>query len=193
MQRILIRSWATLLLLAIAGCEAQPSNGGRGSLVAGSDIWTRAQYDGFHADCLDHLNTIQNKATRDFLIGSYERFDWNQDDGTLVFSDSGVTKVVAEVQFVGSFSTISNTWLWSWDNATILPQVKQRMFEVREFGERHGIEELSTAKWPATVHDGWAMTAITAKLLDAHGAYRTADGDGFTFLVMTSIRWANEE
>jgi len=35
------------------------------------------------------------------------------------------------------------------------------------------------------------MVSIAAFLLSARGAYRTPKGNGFTFMVMTNVRWAS--
>ena len=165
----LIRFTVAFALFTLLGCDSQSSMDEQRQSRAESDVWTDQQFDAFESDCYDYLNAMQEQAKQEFSLGSYERFDWNQESGTLVFSDDGVPKVVADIQFVGSISTTSNTWLWSWDNATILPKVKQRLTEVRQFGERHGIKQLTTAKWAATEKDGWAMTAISAKILNAMG------------------------
>jgi len=154
------------------------------------ETWTDNQYADFVRDAYQYLNAAQDAAKQDFAIGTYQRYDWDQSKGTLVFSNQGVPKVVVDVQFVGSFSKQTNTWLWSWDNATLLPSVKDKILEVRKFGERHGLSELTTAKWKATEEDGWAMTAVAAKILQAKGAYRSPDGNGCTFLIFTDIRWA---
>ena len=34
------------------------------------------------------------------------------------------------------------------------------------------------------------MTSIAAYLLDAKGAYRTPDDNGFTFMIFTDVQWA---
>ena len=96
----------------------------------------------------------------------------------------------AEIQFVGSISTVSNTWLWAWANPTVDAALCERLAHVRAYGDRHGIEQLVTAKWEADATDGWEMTSIVAYLLGAIGAYRTPDERGFEYMVMTSIRWA---
>lgn len=157
-----------------------------------ADFWTKEQYDQFVRESYEYLNSVQSAAKRDFALGSYERFDWDQCRGTLTFSDKGVPKVIAQVEFVGSISSRTKTWLWSWDNVTILPSVKEHIAEVRRFGELHGLRELTTAKWDATEEDGWAMTAVTARILQAKGAYRSPDNNGFTFVVFTSLEWASE-
>ena len=156
------------------------------------DIWTKDQYDKFVRDSYEYLNRMQDAAKRDFALGSYERFDWDQTNGRLTFSDKGVPQVIAEVEFVGSISNRTKTWLWAWDNESILPSVKEHIVEVRSFGELHGLRELTTAKWEATEEDGWAMTAVTARILQAKGAYRSPSDNGFTFVVFTSLEWASE-
>jgi hypothetical protein len=158
----------------------------------GTTPWDEDRYREFVSDSFVYLNTAQDRAKEDFRLGSYQRFDWNQENGTLVFSDSGIAKVVAAIQLVGSISKRSGTWLWSWDNSTVLGNVKDRLVEVRQFGERHGLKELIIPKWVATEEDGWAMTAITAKLLQAKGAYRSPDDNGFSFFVFTDLWWADE-
>jgi hypothetical protein len=36
----------------------------------------------------------------------------------------------------------------------------------------------------------WQMTAVSAFLLKAKGAYRSPDERGFTFMILTDVRWA---
>jgi hypothetical protein len=158
----------------------------------GNTHWDEARYSEFVAECYRYLNAAQDRAKEEFRLGSYQRFDWDQEKGTLVFSDAGIAKVVAALQFVGSISKRSGTWLWSWANATVLPNIKDRIEDVRAFGERRSLTELTTAKWNATEEDGWAMTAVTSKLLQAKGAYRSPDQNGFSFFVFTDIWWADK-
>jgi hypothetical protein len=108
----------------------------------------------------------------------------------LVFSENAVPKVIADIQFVGSISTRSDTWLWAWANDSVDPQLSSSMGAVRDYGEKHGFNHLTSKKWHAHEVDGWEMTSIAALLLKARGAYRTPGDTGFTFMVMTDIRWA---
>jgi hypothetical protein len=136
----------------------------------------------------------QDELRRDFALGSWARWDWDQDTGKLVFSDAhGVPRVVADVRFAGSVSTESKTWLWSWANPYMERALTDDVREVRLLGEARGIAQLTTAKWPASETDGWEMTSITAYVLQAKGVYRTPVDTGFTYMVMTTIRWADDE
>jgi hypothetical protein len=137
-----------------------------------------------------YLQPRQDQLTAQYGLGSYPRYDWDQETGHLIFSDNGQARVIADIQFVGSISTQARTWLWSWANQSIQESVKRRVRAVRTYGDDHRYLKLASACWAADEGDGWDMTAICAFLMSAAGAYRSPDDRGFTFLVMTDVRWA---
>jgi hypothetical protein len=139
----------------------------------------------------NYLTERQDALMAEYKLGEHKRYDWDQDTGSLVFSNDGVVAVIAKVQFVGSISTKSNTWLWSWANSTVQDNVKDQMHIVQRFGEKSGFDALTTDKWEGDEVDGWEMTSITAQLLNAKGAYRTSSDNGFTYMTITEIQWAN--
>lgn len=61
---------------------------------------------------------------------------------------------------------------------------------VRAHGEERRFLKLACAYWSAEEEDGWQMAAVAVYLLSAKGAYRSPDDHSFTFMVMTSISWA---
>jgi hypothetical protein len=147
------------------------------------DLVTRA-----HA----YLTARQAALRADFRLGSWPRWDWDQESGELVFSEGGVPRVRADFQFVGTVSGASGTWLWAWANPHLEPSLARDVGEVRAFGEAHGVAQLTTPKWPADATDGWEMTSIAAFVLQAEGAYRTPrDDGGHTYLVLRRVRWAD--
>jgi hypothetical protein len=145
------------------------------------------EWNSLLAECCHFLQERQARITEEYEIGNHKRWDWDQDRGELIFSNDGVPAVIASIEFVGSISTISNTWLWSWANFSLTEKVRTRMKEVRSFGELHHYPRLTNPKWSAEELDGWEMTSIAAYVLDARGAYRTPDENGFTFLAITDI------
>lgn len=132
----------------------------------------------------------QSRLMETFRLGQYERYDWDQEAGQLVFSDGGRPRVIADVAFVGSVSTRAHTWLWSWANPSVVENVKGRMREVRRYGEAHRLLKLAAAHWSATERDGWMMMAIACYLLGALGGYRSPGKHTLTFMVMTRVSWA---
>jgi hypothetical protein len=140
--------------------------------------------------CRRRLHERQDRLQAEFELGRHKRWDWDQRTGELVFSGDGAPAVRARVHFVGSVSTVSGTWLWSWANFSLARKVRRLAGSVREFGERKDYPHLTTPRWPATEADGWDMAAVAAELLDADGVYRTPGETGFLFMVLTRVRRA---
>ena len=142
------------------------------------------------SDAAAYLRARQEQLGSRYNLAGYARYHWRPETGQLIFSDDGRARVVADVQFVGSVSTRNNTWLWSWANQSILESVRQRVREVRAYGDAHGYLKLAAACWSARQADGWEMSAITAYLIGAAGAHRSSDDRGSSFVVLTDVHWA---
>jgi hypothetical protein len=140
--------------------------------------------------CHDELVAKQDVLTRDYQLSRHKRWDWDQERAEIVFSNDGVPAVLASVEFAGSVSTKSNTWLWSWANANVLESVRSRIVAVRDLGEREEYPHLTVPKWNAEEADGWDMAAVAAHVLNAAGVYRTPGDTGFTFMLLSDVRLA---
>jgi|CXWL01.1.fsa_nt_gi hypothetical protein len=147
-------------------------------------------FDRLCCEAVAYLKDKQAETMKEFRISEYERYDWDQDTGQLIFSHNGKARVIGDIAFVGSISVTSNTWLWSWANTSLMESVRGGIREVRRYGEENGFIKLASARWTASEVDGWEMTAIAAFLLSAIGAYRTPKDNGFTFMIISKIRWA---
>jgi hypothetical protein len=139
----------------------------------------------------EYTTARQDHLRAEYALDRWPRWDWDQGTRQLVFSEEGLPRVIADIQFVGSVSTETGTWLWSWANPHVEPPLAQDILEVRRFGEAHGIPQLTTAKWQADDIDGWEMTSIAAYILQAAGVYRTPRENGFTYMIMRQLRWAD--
>ena len=145
-------------------------------------------WDEYIAEAREYLQDRQERLKADFNLGRWEKWFYDQEASSLSFSSGGKVGVAATMHVVGSTSKSSGTWLWSWDNETIMDHVKHCMLEVRDFGKAHGFEKLTNPKWPATKSDAWEMTAAAAHLLQADGAYRAPDETGALYLVLRNVR-----
>jgi hypothetical protein len=136
-----------------------------------------------------YLSQRQAVLARDFGLSRYERWDWDADRGSIIFSSEGTPRVIATAQLVGSFSKKTGTWHWAWANRNIDQHLRRDLAELRTFGEQHGIWQLTTPKWEAEESDAWEMTSISAHVLQAKGAYRMPGGHLFTFAILESVAW----
>lgn len=148
------------------------------------------QWESFLGQCWEELVEKQEKLRSEYKIDVHKRWDWDQDTGELIFSNDGVPAVIAKFEFAGTLSTVSNTWLWAWANFHLMENVRQSIRKVYEFGDEHGYSILTASIWNSDENDGWEMAAVAAHLLNAHGVYRSPDESGFSYLVITDIRWA---
>jgi hypothetical protein len=123
---------------------------------------------------------LQTEAHKSWGLGRFARWDLDQQDGRLVFSDPSLGTAKAPAQIAGSLDLASGTWLWAWANPSVLPSLARHSDAVRALGERRGFERLTTAEWRATEADAWAMAAICNLINGTQGAYRgPAPGSSF--------------
>jgi hypothetical protein len=153
---------------------------------------TAEEYRSFKDRAVHALMALNNLCEEKFGIGKWERWDYDLDAGTLVFSEAGTPKVVADVQAVGTTSAGSATWLWSWANESLPPAVTNGMAKVRHFGIENAIAQLIEASLPDDEYLGWELTAVTAALLEGKGAYRCpSNHGGHLYFVFTDIAVAD--
>lgn len=141
--------------------------------------------------CHEALHAKQAALEAQYTLGRHKRFDYDQETATLVFSNDGVPAVVGDVEFIGSISTRSNTWLWAWANFSNLPSVRSRIAAVRDFGEDKGYPHLTVPQWAAEEVDGWEMAGIAVDVLGAKGVYRVPSVNGFLFMAIMDMRAAH--
>jgi hypothetical protein len=146
-----------------------------------------AWYANWRHEALHELMAKQEVLERTYQIGEWPRYDYDALAGALTFSDAAGPKVLADIQIVGSIG--QNDWLWSWANAHLSDCAIQDMDRVREFGLEHGIDELTSdyVEGQDLNQLGWELTAATAKVLGAAGAYRPPSAKGALFLIIKSV------
>lgn len=123
----------------------------------------------------EYLNEQQKTVEDTYGIHSYENWFYDQESGIVTFSNKENSNEIVQMQYeeVGSISKISETWLWSWANPHLDSKIKTDIETVKSFGEVNRLELLTKKKWFADEYDGWEMTAISAYLMKAKGAYQS--------------------
>jgi hypothetical protein len=154
---------------------------------------TNEAFQEFIAEATEYLKARVASAQQTFRIGQFERYDYDLPTARFWWSDAGITKVEARLIVVGSISTESNSWLWGWANPHLDGVEMEDIERVKAFGEEHGIERLIEHKWPADETDGWEMTSVAARLLEAESAYRSPSRSGFLYLLLTDLRYVSHE
>ncbi len=149
---------------------------------------TEDEYRAFVQHSYEYLQEQQDICEMDWGIGSFGDWEVNQEAAELVFSNREGSRLICQMQIAGTYSRASRTWMWSWDNASVQKHLQEAATIARRFGQEHGISELTASRWEADEADAWAMTAVTANLVQAKGAHRGGDEHGVTFMLMTDVR-----
>ncbi len=141
--------------------------------------------DSFSTECLKHLSAIQDEFMRLYDISSYEH--WYHDIGAFHFKSDDGRNLYFKYIDIGSYSTKRNTWMWSWENNTTPKHVARGLEKVRAFGEENNYNDLCQGLLEnGDDYTGWALTAITARLLNAIRAYRIPQQHLFIYFVFTN-------
>jgi hypothetical protein len=143
-------------------------------------------FEEFSEQCLEDFMPRQDAFIDFYEINSYESWYYDNGLGIFEFKSNDGRKLYFRYVDVGSFSTKTNTWNWSWANSATPLLVKRRLNSVRLYGEENGFPELTMALIDGDEYTGWAMTAITAELLSAIGGYRIPHDHLFIYFVFTS-------
>jgi hypothetical protein len=152
---------------------------------------TDSEFEAFRHQAVHALMELNARCQEDFRIGQWERWDYDLDSATLIFSDPGIPRVIANIQVVGTTSGHSKTWMWSWANESLPTVVTTGISAVREFGIRERVNRLTEAQIPDEEYLGWEMTAIAAQIVGAKGGYRCPSERGFLYLVYTDLSFAD--
>jgi hypothetical protein len=151
---------------------------------------TAEEFSRFRRDAVHALTCLNDFCGQRFRISSWQRYDYDLDRGTLTFSQDGIPRVIASILVAGTTSTSAGTWLWSWANGYIPESVSEPMKKVRDFGIAENISELAEGYVPDDESVGWDLTAVAAQIMEAKGAYRCPGKNGFTYLIITDIAFA---
>lgn len=147
------------------------------------------EFEALSKKAYKYLNEHMKIVEETYEIHSYENWYYDQETGILIFSNSESQDKIVEIQYeeVGSISKISQTWLWSWANPNLEPKIKTKIEFVKNYGKVNNLEPLTKSKWFGDEYDGWEMTAISAYLMKAKGAYRLPLENTFTFVIYKEI------
>ncbi|MCX5315595.1 DUF6882 domain-containing protein [Streptomyces sp. NBC_00154] len=118
-------------------------------------------------DMIDQLG----RAHMSWGLGSADRWDLDQTTGiiTWTFPDKTAT---APAQILGSFSHTSGSWLWSWANTSILPEMSRDAGIFRDWAEAHGHPHLAQPKIEVDEKAASSLVALAVRVTKAIGYYK---------------------
>ncbi len=132
---------------------------------------SKQNFENYKSQCVTDLMSLQPEFIKLYDINSYENWFYDHGIGAFHFKSDNGRNLYFKYVDVGSFSTKTNTWNWSWDNNTTPKHVRSALEKVKTFGTNNNFEQLTKGLFEGDEYTGWEMTAISAKLLNMIGAY----------------------
>lgn len=129
--------------------------------------------------------TLANQIACSELVVKGQNWSVDFQKGIIAFGDS-----IFPVQFVGSESSVNNTWLWAWGNKSPLPDsVKVDAIKLKAMGEKYGFSQLTTVQLDIDeVITGHALSIVAAALHEENVCYyRGPHANGAIFVIIKDL------
>ncbi|TMR04819.1 tetratricopeptide/SEL1-like repeat protein [Actinomadura soli] len=122
-------------------------------------------------------------------VFTMEHIEWDPEEATMTLDG----RTLRGLTVLGSFSNLSQIWLWTWDNPSWgqdLPSLA-KLRTIREFGERHQIPELikghlDFSRFNHPAEGAFTMALSVAPLIGAKGVSFVTVNDGKGRLVLAA-------
>lgn len=132
--------------------------------------------------CLGKMMAIQTACGESVVKGQ----DWHVDftEGVILFGNKKYP-----IQFIGSESTSSNTWLWGWENINgFSEQLIQAARHTKEIGDHWQLEPLTTAEFTLDdTFNGHNLSIVTCGLAEKYCYYRGPHSGGAIFVAFSGV------
>lgn len=147
-------------------------NKSRRARVAFWDLIERAE---------DHLRLLDASNQQRWGLSNARR-QLDASTGVVTFNTADDTTLTAQAQVVGTLSHGQPVWRWAWDSSLPTPLTQSAKL-AKKHGERHGIAQLTTASFRASLVEAWGLVALTCLLAHSQGAYCEQTEQGLVFFV----------
>jgi hypothetical protein len=135
------------------------------------------------------MEDIQERTLKEFRVDNDCQYKWDIDRAEIMFFRKKRPIAQADLQVIGSISRKGGTWLWSWANGNIPSKAKDKMSEVRRYGDEQGFQKLTLAEWiPDDASDGHDMMYVAASILGASAIFHDHVGDLALYLTLHNFR-----
>ncbi|HEY6815871.1 MAG TPA: hypothetical protein VI168_10065 [Croceibacterium sp.] len=135
------------------------------------------------------MQTLQAQTEASDALWGMAGAEWSVDleTGIIEFQNDKGWTISAPVQVVGTYDTLDSTFLWGWDHPSVSPGQAESARMVREFGERNGLEVLTTRMVEVSEDDAWVFTALANHLAGGQGGYRGPSGTTLVFMTFGNV------
>jgi len=148
---------------------------------------TEQEIENYFEKARNNLQVLTEAHDTTWRLGSADRWDVDQEKGLIIWTfEDGVT-VSAPCQIVGTYNTEDSTFLWAWENSSILKKLQQDAQSVLDFAKENEIDFLQDAQVECTEEAAWDLASLANLLCDQQGVYRGPAGPTLIFFTFGKV------
>lgn len=149
---------------------------------------TEQDIENYFVKARSNLQVLTEDHHSKWRLGDAERWDVDQEKGIITWTfDDGVI-VTAPCQIVGTYNIEAQTYLWAWENSSILDNLKDDAKGVLEFAKENEIDFLQQAQLECDEEAAWDLAALANLLADREGVYRGPAGPTVIFCTFGKVK-----
>lgn len=137
------------------------------------------------------LMKVQEGFTAKYNIDSYDSWFYDGESELLRLYNDHDDEIYFNYIPVGTFSTKSGTWMWSWFNESSIEKSKDRLLSVKEFGIDNIYEKLFEGTFSVDIYDCCELAAICQHLLGGIGVYKVNTDGLEKFMLIMDVEDVN--
>ena len=141
----------------------------------------KSNWSEFFSACVGKATLLQKRAFKLLVEGSNWQVDF--DSGKIYFDGCEF-----DMQFIGSESFSSNTWLWGYENINGFDERLLKLAnKAREFGEKFGLSAFSTPRFDLDENfNGHTISMVLCAAFDEQNYYRIEYDGGAAYVAFRS-------
>lgn len=119
-----------------------------------------------------------SRATAWRLDQEAARVEWDLEDGRTA---------AAPAQVLGSWNAAHGTFVWAWDNPTLLDEVSETAWRIRDYGMAHEVHALTTSPLRLDLDQLRDLVALAFRVGGCTGLFHPTRGDLTTYVVFGRV------
>ena len=149
---------------------------------------TNEEFDDFVANCYQELVSKQDILLKNYNLGAYDSYWFNQIAGTIEFKNMGEVKLEFAVIEVGSWSSKSNSWMWAWANNSLIEEFKAKSLCFKDLYNKTGINIFNERGFQVDEYMAHELTAMAIHHINALGMYIVPTNDLKIFFALVELK-----
>lgn len=117
--------------------------------------------------------------------------NWQLDiDKEIIYFDNSIS---FPIQILGSYSSLSETWLWAWNNkkSGFSDHIIQHALQLQKYGEENNIDLLKNGQFSVSLNDLHLIGLIAVGMLNASAYYIANHSQGAVVVIINSDKLDN--